>query len=254
MLLAENLICSFLALPEEDFITLLPGILFPDAVQIYIKNKNVSHFRETGSGIKPWKIPADMNLSKRKILASVRNVHSMIQKNNSGEEMTDISVFEKTNSHLPKDFGTGIKIHLQQDNDFQQFLSGYIDTSQKEKGVFWTPATGWTSAGNVREVIYHIMTESMYFLTQILYQETGILFSDQWLISKVKPVLYKTYGWRLGNKVISRYLQFPDPALEVRILKRKWDRKPIYFAPETYLDLNRKIIQNSKKIYEQAFG
>jgi len=191
---------------SDEFNKHLGYILLPDAIRAYSGARQYSHFERSRDGYDTsyWSFPCDIkHCTKESIQKDINDYGHLVSdiKPCAIGEDTDIGAFYATNEHLPEVMFTGIEMHLKQDIVFDAFIRDEIDCSDKYNDVY--RFNGQQLNGeNVRSLIGDIEQHGIYILAHMVFKETGIKITNNWISDIVSPILYEEYPEDLADKTL----------------------------------------------------
>ncbi len=173
----------------------LPYALLPDAIRMYTRDRQYSHFETALDGDTSWiQFPSDIrNINQEMIDQAAKHLTDPSARPTCviGED-TQIDVFEDTNVHLPEVYRTGVAKHLIQDICFDDFVRTEFDCSRRFQDEFGV--CGQTVNGaEFRKIIATVEQYGYYLLAQKMYEEYGITANQEWLDKTVRPILEAAY-------------------------------------------------------------
>lgn len=209
MLSIQHAMCSALYFKSDNSIEFnehLGYILLPDAIRAYSGARQYSHFEMSrdGSDTSYWSFPCDIkHCTKESIQKDINDYGHLVSdiKPCAIGEDTDIGAFYATNEHLPEVMFTGIEMHLKQDIVFDAFIRDEIDCSDKYNDVYRFNGQQLNGA-NVRSLIGDIEQHGIYILAHMVFKETGIKITNNWISDIVSPILYEEYPEDLADKTL----------------------------------------------------
>ena len=210
----EHVMCLLLACGGDMkfFDEHLAAFLLPDAIRMYSKAREYSHFEKSPDGrdSSHMRFPADMkHLSAETVQQSLAEDSHLVEhpKCVVGEE-TDISMFLPYNNHLPDNMKTGILLHLVQDIEFDGWIRSIIDCKDRYEDKFVFAGRVYDGA-ECRHIISEIETHLAYALAKKVYETLGIVCNQDWFDEHVYPVLMRDYPEELANNTY-KYMLIPQ--------------------------------------------
>lgn len=197
MWLMEHLLATFLAMDmnEEAFIKEAPYVALPDAIRMYTKNRQLSHFEKTSDGedISWLEFPAEVSTINQQAIDACTKHLGNHKPAVIGDE-TSLAEFTKHNKHLPEDYYRGCFRHLCQDISFDDYIRMYNDCSLKHEDKFKNKLTGETYTGaEFRKHVTELEQLGYFVLAKIAKEQAGITANNAWVQSFVIPALAAIY-------------------------------------------------------------
>lgn len=222
----EHILCLLLACEGDTkfFDEHLASFLLPDAIRMYSKNREYSHFEKSpdGKDCSYMKYPTDMKtLSLESVQEALAKDSHLVEHAPCviGEE-TDIAMFDSTNKHLPLQMKLGIFCHLAQDIEFDTFIRDVFDCERKYEDIFTSPTGEDIDGKTCRKLIADIETQLSYVLAKQVYDELGIVCNQAWFEKNVYPTLLRDYPTELADNTY-KYMRF-NLAIDEAISKQDW--------------------------------
>lgn len=197
MWLMEHLLATFLAtdMDKEAFIKEAPYVALPDAIRMYTKNRQLSHFEKTSdnTGISWFEFPAEVSTINQQTVDACPKYLGDHKPAVIGDE-TSLDGFIKHNKHLPEDYYRGCFRHLCQDISFDNYIRKYNDCSFKHEDKFKNNLTGEAYTGaEFRKHITELEQLGYFVLAKIAKEQAGITANNAWVQSFVIPALAAIY-------------------------------------------------------------
>lgn len=224
MLSIQHILCGFLALDDNELTDeYVAASIFPDAIRAYTGNREYTHFERNSdeTDISWFSFPDSMDHQADFITEHMQgnahladdSLHAVI-----GNE-TVIEEYEQHNQHLSDDMFIGIRDHLIEDRRFDDFIRDEIDCSRKYDDVFAFHGEQYDGAG-VRALINEIEQYGIYTLAHAMYEKNKTTTNQEWLASRIKPVLDKMYCQDLSDRTFS--FMHISPEVDELITTHDW--------------------------------
>ena len=158
----------------------LEYVLLPDAIRRYLAARQYSHFEKhpNGKDVSWFKYPLDLKtLTRAEAFNQPKYLAANIPPSVLGEK-SSIPTFELHNGHLPPKYFAGVKKHLTQDIEFDNFIRANIDTSKKFRNEFYFKDQLYDGK-EIRKVIAEISEHGVYVLAYMLHKSFGLSFTGK---------------------------------------------------------------------------
>lgn len=177
----------------EKLQTYIPYILIPDAIRMFTKRRQYSHFERGLNHDVSWlKYPLFLKHISENQLEKYLVDEIAIPNCCIGEE-TILETFEQHNQHLPSKYHDGVALHLCQDRVFDTFVRTVFDCEEKYDDIFIV--NGDTIDGNqFRNVINKMEQQGVYVLAKIIYDKYHIKTNQKWFDTYIYPILQDMYS------------------------------------------------------------
>lgn len=246
MLSIQHILCGFLALDDNELTDeYVAASIFPDAIRAYTGNREYTHFERNSdeSDISWFSFPNSMDRTadfvQKHMLenAHLANdpLHAVI-----GNE-TVIEEYKQRNQHLSDDMFIGIRDHLIEDKRFDVFIRDEIDCSRKYDNIFMFQNEQYDGSG-VRKLIDDIEQHGIYTLAHAMYEKNGTTTNQEWLASRIKPVLDKMYCQDLSDRTFS--FMHMSPKVDALITAHDWSHfGDTAVSQDSYLQMYSDVIR-----------
>lgn len=200
------------------------ALIYPDAIRGYGLPRPITHFEKASYGkndvsyLKFYPSMKDFTADKVEAYVKENSYLAPVAKCVIGEN-TDIDVFKKYNSHLPKIMYEGMLKHAEQDHTFDHFIRFSFNCDDKYDDKFVCEGEQYNGA-EFRKIIEDVEQQCVYVLAHDIYKQTGELINQQWFEDNIFPVLREEYPEDLAEKTIS-FMNI-DKDINERITNRDW--------------------------------
>ena len=182
----------------DDVMKAIPYAVLPDAIRMYVGQRQPSHFEKHPSG-RPvsWMVFPEgerlKNLNKENANVAIKwHIAENIPAAVIGEE-TDLDTFKRANWPL-KNYHE-IRTHLVQDVILDTVLrETMIDASGRFEDVFTVRHTGRVMNGKELRTQVSLFEELGFIkLVGLVFENTGVLLDKEWFDTYVQKALYDAY-------------------------------------------------------------
>ena len=246
MITLQHTLVSYIAAKgdEERFKKELPYVLLPDAIRMYTRDRQYSHFEQGKNGDVSWmSFPLNVRHMDQQTIAET-DKHKVdaefIPKCCIGEE-TILSAFEEHNKHLPDPYFNGVASHLIQDRVFDAFVRSKFDCTDQYEDRFRHNGTEYDGPG-FRKLIADTEQQGYYTLAKYMYDKYGITANQEWIDSVVVPSLQESYPPDMAENT-HKYMKI-DPEINELITKHDFSKVEDFIIPQ----------EEMEEMYQEAYS
>ena len=239
----------------EDIMKAIPYVVLPDAIRMFVGQRQPSHFEKHPLGIDvSWMRFPEGEKLKELNKESINDISVMrwylvdnLPAAVIGEE-TDISAFDHFNfSH--KNFHE-IRTHLLQDKILDDVLRNeMVDVTGRFEDVFIIKHSGRVICGKELRTQVSLFEELGFIkLAGIVYKKTGVLLDKEWFDTYVQKALYDAYPAEMAHNTY-RFMKISEEVNQ-RLNAHKFEltqdeKESVYMAEDLDVILDA--------MYEEAF-
>lgn len=230
--------------------------LLPDAIRMYTKYRQYSHFEQGLNKDVSWiKFPMNIKNISPTILndSECHLVPSECIPTCVIGEPTIFDKFKETNKHLPDIYYDGIAKHLIQDIIFDDFVRTVFDCSKMYEDKFKVN-NKYYNGKEFRNIIGKTEQQLFYFMSWFIRDEYGIIVDQNWFDENIYPVLKLMYPEEMADNTY-KYMRIDPQTNEwIRTDDRSHTEDFIVSMSNAYKLLSDVIIKmktyKSNKIYK----
>ena len=223
----EHIMCAILAADGDlEYVkSHLGALLLPDAIRMYTKNREYSHFEQKAGDPSEYsymRFPSDMkSITAESVAALLEKDSHLVQHPPCviGEN-TLVDKFAAHNPYLPMDMIDGIRMHLNQDVCFDIFVREIINCEERYEDVFILKDDSVINGKAVRDYIADVESQLAFVLAHMIHERYGLTINQAWFDHNVLPVLLDVYPEEMANNTY-KYMKF-RPDIDNAITKNDW--------------------------------
>lgn len=187
--------------------------LLPDAIRMYTKYRQYSHFELGLNHDISWiKFPMNIKNINHNIL-NASECHLVASECIPKCVIGEPTIFEKfveTNKYLPNLYYDGVAKHLIQDIIFDNFVRKVFNCSKMYEDTFVVNGKSYNGK-DFRDIIAKMEQQLFYFMSWFIRDEYGITSDQEWFDINVYPVLKLMYSEEMANNTY-KYMKI-DPQI-----------------------------------------
>lgn len=230
----------------EQFLSDLKYVLLPDAIRFYTKNRQYSHFERSADkkDVSWLQFPLDIKSFNKEVLDDANKYISNKVIPCCMGEFTDIKAFEIANDHLPSDYFLGIKKHLIQDQEYDEYIRCLINCKDMYNNNFYYNEQLLNDT-EVRNLILQNEYYGICVLAMLIYEKSNsqIITNQEWFDTIIKEYIFKEYPFDLAENTY-KFINIPDEFNNI-ISNQNWEKLNDYEFGNyiEYIELYNKILK-----------